>query len=318
MKDHPVDLGPNVPPDRVLATRLRPAGLRPVLVPEAVRQDHAHRRRCGGPTGCTSTSPGRAAADRRVGRPARPGHPPGQVDDRAAGPDRPVPDSPDVLVRQSNSGDTGGLLLDDWKTWDEEKYAVVKKALWQYQDKFVGLDHQVRLGGAGSTTSITLAERYAAGGDDTDKTPPGAPGKPTASDITATSVNLTWPRRPTTWVSRRTTCSRRPVPERPACGQRLRPEVHGVRSDRRHHLHVHDPSQDAAGNLSAASPGVTIKTSAGGTNSAAPPSTSSPSPGPVDSGRAGGDQHEYLHHQWLKVSWVASADSSIDQLWNGC
>jgi endoglucanase len=28
-----------------------------------------------------------------------------------------------------NSGDTGGLLKDDWKTWDEEKYAFIKPCL---------------------------------------------------------------------------------------------------------------------------------------------------------------------------------------------
>ena len=48
-----------------------------------------------------------------------------------------------------NSGDTGGLLLDDWRTWDETKYALLKPALWQHSGKFVSLDHQVRLGGAG-------------------------------------------------------------------------------------------------------------------------------------------------------------------------
>ena len=63
-----------------------------------------------------------------------------------------------------NSGDTGGLLNDDWATWDETKYALLKPALWQHDGKFVSLDHQVPLGGVDSTTSITLAERYADGG----------------------------------------------------------------------------------------------------------------------------------------------------------
>jgi hypothetical protein len=43
-----------------------------------------------------------------------------------------------------NSGDTGGLLLDDWKSWDEQKYALLKPALWQHGGKFVSLDHEVR------------------------------------------------------------------------------------------------------------------------------------------------------------------------------
>lgn len=54
----------------------------------------------------------------------------------------------------ANSGDTGGLVLDDFKTWDEEKYAFVKEVLWQENGKFVGLDHAIPLGDNG----ITLKE----------------------------------------------------------------------------------------------------------------------------------------------------------------
>lgn len=46
----------------------------------------------------------------------------------------------------ANSGDTGGLVLDDFSTWDEEKYAFVNQVLWQYEGHFVGLDHAVPLG----------------------------------------------------------------------------------------------------------------------------------------------------------------------------
>lgn len=56
----------------------------------------------------------------------------------------------------ANSGDTGGLVLDDFKTWDEEKYAFVKEVLWQENGKFVGLDHEIPLGIAGN--GITLSE----------------------------------------------------------------------------------------------------------------------------------------------------------------
>lgn len=51
----------------------------------------------------------------------------------------------------ANSGDTGGLVLDDFKTWDDEKYNFVKKALWQENGKFVGLDHEIPLGDNGIT-----------------------------------------------------------------------------------------------------------------------------------------------------------------------
>lgn len=51
----------------------------------------------------------------------------------------------------ANSGDTGGLLLDDFTTWDSEKYNFVKKVLWQESGKFVGLDHEIPLGDNGIT-----------------------------------------------------------------------------------------------------------------------------------------------------------------------
>ena len=47
----------------------------------------------------------------------------------------------------ANSGDTGGLVKDDFVTWDEDKYELVKSVLWQDGDnKFIGLDHKVALG----------------------------------------------------------------------------------------------------------------------------------------------------------------------------
>lgn len=59
-----------------------------------------------------------------------------------------------------NSGDTGGLLMDDWTSWDASKYDLVEPALWQDADgRFVGLDHKVPLPGG-----VTVAEFYAAGG----------------------------------------------------------------------------------------------------------------------------------------------------------
>jgi endoglucanase len=65
-----------------------------------------------------------------------------------------------------NSGDTGGLIGNDWATWDEVKYGqMLKPALWQNAaGKFVGLDHEVPLGGAGSTTGVSLSQFYSSGG----------------------------------------------------------------------------------------------------------------------------------------------------------
>ena len=53
----------------------------------------------------------------------------------------------------ANSGDTGGLVLDDFVTWDTEKYNFVKEVLWQENGKFVGLDHQIPLGENGVSLS---------------------------------------------------------------------------------------------------------------------------------------------------------------------
>lgn len=60
----------------------------------------------------------------------------------------------------ANSGDTGGLLLDDFKTWDDAKYNFVKEVLWQQSGKFVGLDHAIPLGDNGITLSAAKAETW--------------------------------------------------------------------------------------------------------------------------------------------------------------
>ncbi|MET9800016.1 cellulase family glycosylhydrolase [Streptomyces sp. NPDC006368] len=94
-----------------------------------------------------------------------------------------------------NSGDTGGLLLGDWKSWDEEKYALLKPALWQHGGKFVSLDHEVPLGGAASTTGISLRGVYGDGGGDPgdpDTTAPTAPTALTGTAKTSSSVTLSW------------------------------------------------------------------------------------------------------------------------------
>ncbi|MEX2963351.1 cellulase family glycosylhydrolase [Microbulbifer sp. TYP-18] len=58
-----------------------------------------------------------------------------------------------------NSGDTGGLWLNDWTTWDAAKYALLKPALWSDgSGKFVGLDHRVHLGN--SNVGTHLGEYY--------------------------------------------------------------------------------------------------------------------------------------------------------------
>jgi endoglucanase len=79
----------------------------------------------------------------------------------------------------ANSGDTGGLVKDDFTTWDEEKYAFVKEVLWQEDDKFVGLDHVIPLGASGYGVALSAISGAVDTTDDQDGTP-----TPTGSDTT--------------------------------------------------------------------------------------------------------------------------------------
>lgn len=50
-----------------------------------------------------------------------------------------------------NSGDTGGILLDDWQTVDTAKYNLIEPTLWKDANgKYIGLDHQVNLSANGT------------------------------------------------------------------------------------------------------------------------------------------------------------------------
>lgn len=50
-----------------------------------------------------------------------------------------------------NSGDTGGILQDDWQTVDTAKYNLVEPTLWKDANgKYIGLDHLVDLGANGT------------------------------------------------------------------------------------------------------------------------------------------------------------------------
>ena len=46
-----------------------------------------------------------------------------------------------------NSVDTGGVVKGGWTQWDEDKYALIKPALWQNANgKFISLDHKIPVG----------------------------------------------------------------------------------------------------------------------------------------------------------------------------
>lgn len=58
-----------------------------------------------------------------------------------------------------NSGDTGGLIGNDWATWDKDKYALFEESLWQTgAGKYISLDHSKALGTSGN--SISISEFY--------------------------------------------------------------------------------------------------------------------------------------------------------------
>jgi len=84
-----------------------------------------------------------------------------------------------------NSGDTGGLVGNDWSTWDEAKYGLLKKALWQTNDgKFIGLDHQIPLGKNG----ISLGDYY-----NTPQVPTPTPTRVNTTTPTPTPVSNVTP-----------------------------------------------------------------------------------------------------------------------------
>jgi len=168
-------------------------------------------------------------------------------------------------VLNPNSGDTGGLLNHDWTTWDEAKYALLKPALWQDGGKFVSLDHTVKLGGAASTTGKSLSEL---GGQPGDTTAPTVPTGLAAGTVSTTTVPLSWTAstdsgsgvagyqvyRGSTLVGTTTTTSL---------------AVTGLTADTSYSFTVR--ARDVAGNLSAASAALTVRTAAGGgTDTVAP------------------------------------------------
>lgn len=83
-----------------------------------------------------------------------------------------------------NSGDTGGLVYDNFGKWDEDKYALVEPALWQDDNgNFISLDHQIKLGSNG----ISLTDHYS--GNSTPK--PVTTPVPTATTPVVTTTPVT-------------------------------------------------------------------------------------------------------------------------------
>ncbi|MEU1964462.1 cellulase family glycosylhydrolase [Micromonospora sediminicola] len=219
-----------------------------------------------------------------------------------------------------NSGDTGGLLLDDWKTWDETKYnQILKPVLWQHNGKFVSLDHQVRLGGNTATSGISLTERYAGGSED-DTVAPTAPGRPAASAVTANAANLTWAAS-TDNVGVTSYEVLRAVGTAPATvvgtvsGTSYR--AGNLSGDTTYTFTVR--ARDAAGNVSALSPAATVTTPAGGSGEGGCAATYQ-----LTNAWQGGFQGEIQVkntgtaqiNSWT-VTWTNPMGTAISSVWNG-
>ncbi|MFE6183875.1 cellulase family glycosylhydrolase [Streptomyces sp. NPDC056465] len=193
-----------------------------------------------------------------------------------------------------NSGDTGGLLLNDWKTWDEAKYALLKPTLWQSGGKFVSLDHQVRLGGPTATTGISLGDLYGGQPPAGDQQAPSTPAGLTSTARTSTSVTLGWTAstdnvavtgydvyRGSTKVATVTTPGHTDTGLTPGTAY-----SYTVRA------------RDAAGNTSAASAALSVTTQTGGTADTTPPGVPS---GLVSTGRTASS---------VSLRWNASSDGA--------
>ena len=116
-----------------------------------------------------------------------------------------------------NSGDTGGLLGNDFKTWDNNKYSLFEKSLWKTQTskKYIGLDHKVPLGSKG----LSLTEFYASyantEGSNIDGGRIGGPkGNPAVivdPPATTTKQQVTTTAQPTTTTAQPTTTTAQPT-----------------------------------------------------------------------------------------------------------
>ncbi|MCM1506089.1 MAG: cellulase family glycosylhydrolase [Ruminococcus flavefaciens] len=118
----------------------------------------------------------------------------------------------------TNSGDTGGL----WKNiscgqqqgstkieWEEEKYALMEKSLWQTSEtgKYIGLDHQKALGNNG--TGLSLNEFYTSyastEGSNLDGGTIVKDGKPVDTDTSGTTTTATTANTTTTTTTANST-----------------------------------------------------------------------------------------------------------------
>ena len=108
-----------------------------------------------------------------------------------------------------NSGDTGGLIGVDFKTWDDEKYGLFEPSLWQTQSsgKYIGLDHEVALGENGISLNDFYANYAGSEGSNLDggKTSSETPSTKPVTTTTKKSETTTTSKKTTTTTSKKTT-----------------------------------------------------------------------------------------------------------------
>ncbi len=119
-----------------------------------------------------------------------------------------------------NSGDTGGLIGVDFKTWDDEKYGLFEPSLWQTQSsgKYIGLDHEVALGENG----ISLGDYYANYASSEGSNIDGGnsnPDTPSTKPVTTKPVTTTTKPTPTTTKAVPTTVAPSVVTTTPAVSE---------------------------------------------------------------------------------------------------
>ncbi|GHU54889.1 hypothetical protein FACS1894132_10190 [Clostridia bacterium] len=86
-----------------------------------------------------------------------------------------------------DSGDTNGLVDNDWKTWLPQKWELVKPSLWQDDEGvFIGLDHEVKLGVLGQS----LNDYYGTSGEK-NPTPTTTTTKETTTTTSTTQATTT-------------------------------------------------------------------------------------------------------------------------------
>ena len=106
-----------------------------------------------------------------------------------------------------NSGDTGGLLDATYLNWDDNKYSLFEKSLWQTSSsgKYIGLDHQVALGVNGLSLNDYYGKYAASEGSNINGGTKGSGQTISVETTTPKTTTTTAPKTTTTTTGQSTT-----------------------------------------------------------------------------------------------------------------